>query len=487
MKKVFIITVSLFIAFCPYLTLCNFSYAEDTPTSGGGAWTNPTTHEEVVAAFKAYCKSRNFQILHSNKALQAIIAWDYDQFEKNCALLNIDPEGLNAEIWYSYTKSPKYLKWFFNKTAMAKFNQIYGSILAEYNMQYDVPEEKRIYSGKYYVTDTGIGVYTFVCNSREYFSVPMSSETFHNIVTGIGSYYVTTGSKVFAELSNESVIPLYVKDNDILYGYNLIVYKYDSYQRAVVRAYNFNDNKPTSAGGSPAKTILYESNYYKTTDGYPCIIYYSNNDTYWLGTYNKYIKLSDSSINYCVNSIVEISPTDVTDTNITADQGDTVAPVTNKSLTIITDVDTVNNYITNDSHDTYNYSDDDEPEQDPKQKPVPPDSTTPNPNNPSIDTGNPNFNFQMPDINIDWNLDLDPDNLPFPFSIPNDIYHAFDSLNVEAEAPHFEGTVDLYVCDWDIDIDFEQFAGLANIFNKWFLFVYVVGLIIATRSLMHIY
>ena len=70
----------------------------------------------------------------------------------------------------------------------------------------------------------------------------------------------------------------------------------------------------------------------------------------------------------------------------------------------------------------------------------------------------------------------------FPFSIPWDIYRFYQVLNVDAEAPHLQGTIDLHIVDWNIDMNLSQFNDIAKIFRNLVFFSFLIGLILITRN-----
>ena len=101
--------------------------------------------------------------------------------------------------------------------------------------------------------------------------------------------------------------------------------------------------------------------------------------------------------------------------------------------------------------------------------------------------GNGGFNidlgsFHMPDLNIDWKIEGLKNK--FPFSIPWDIINFFTILNVEPEAPHLEGEIDLGITIWEIDFDFSEFDDIASLFRTLFYLSFVVGLIFYTKDFL---
>lgn len=116
----------------------------------------------------------------------------------------------------------------------------------------------------------------------------------------------------------------------------------------------------------------------------------------------------------------------------------------------------------------------------PSETPTPdpkPDPTNPTPT-PNLDTPD------NPDSDNDFSVrDL---RLVFPFCIPFDLVDCFRLFNSEPETPRVQFPVHFGIVDKDytFDIDLKDFNNVALVCRSMFLILYIVGLVLATRSLI---
>lgn len=468
MKKITIIILCSIIAFSPLLTLGNFSFAadDDYPSiggGGGGTWTNINNETELVAAFKAYCGSRNFDVSHEPNTVKAIVNWDYNNITRLAEDYNIDLTGLNAHIWYAYD-SNGFLQWYIDSIGLSTISGIYGAIVTENNII--DKDQVTLYSGEAFQADGEI-CYVFYANSTgtpEY--------------TKRGTYFKYVSYPILQNMGSatSAIYSFNIHNNTLDVTVNKTT---DNY--GVVRLSAFNDTtKLLYIEG----TDRYQRYTYKRGGFCICKV----NGNYYLSTscdYKQtYLSSNTAVIRQKCGTGTLISEPDVEPANITANQGEPTIDPPGKSLEVQTSDTTINNYITNnDSHDTYNYDDDDEP---PKKKPDPLPPTDNFPTGVTDPNGDP-FNFTMPNIGIDWNLQLDPTNLPFPFSIPHDIIRFLTILDSEPEAPHYEIHTEILNTPVDLDIDLSVFDDGMVIIRNIILAGYCLFLIISTRALFHIY
>ena len=112
------------------------------------------------------------------------------------------------------------------------------------------------------------------------------------------------------------------------------------------------------------------------------------------------------------------------------------------------------------------------PTPDPKPDPINP-TPTPNPDTP--DNPDSDNDFSVRDLR-----------LVFPFCIPFDLVDCFRLFNSEPETPRVQFPVHFGIVDKDytFDIDLKDFNNVALVCRSMFLILYIVGLVLATRSLI---
>lgn len=112
------------------------------------------------------------------------------------------------------------------------------------------------------------------------------------------------------------------------------------------------------------------------------------------------------------------------------------------------------------------------PMPDPKPDPTNP-TPTPNPDTP--DNPDSDNDFSVRDLR-----------LVFPFCIPFDLVDCFRLFNSEPETPRVQFPVHFGIVDKDytFDIDLKDFNNVALVCRSMFLILYIVGLVLATRSLI---
>lgn len=469
-KQLNIIIICLFLAFSPLVALGSFSYAENTPPvggGGGGEWDPINSEEELVASFKAYCRSRNFDISHEPNTVKAIVKYDYEQIQKIATILNVDLTSLNAHIWYCYDNNGL-LKFFFDNTALSVLSGIYAEIINENNISDN--SQKNLYSGEYFQDSDS--------NSEGCFVFYVSGNGSGNYQPSkIGTFYRYVGSQLFAMNPPPSSLTFNIHNQN----YSLSVQKTDTtnFQKLT---FNNNSsafiyrNEKTNWGGYNNK--FGHLGIFKVTSS--PVKYYIG--TYWVGTeYYNVQGTSSTSYNWC--TVTQINSPDVTPANIQANQGETTNPPTNKNLIINTQDTTINNYITNNNttNNTYDYTDDNPLE--------PPNYTNPYNDNPTGTTIGPDggINFQMPDLNLNWNLNFDVNNLPFPFSIPFDIVSFLNALDQEAVTPEFEIPFTIAGQEYEVDISLHDFDSYMPMIRNLIALGYAISLIVATRGIFKVY
>lgn len=471
-KRTIILLLCLIFAFSPLVTLGTFSYAENTPSAGGGGgydWVPVSDNDGLVASFKAYCRSRNLDISHVPNTVKSIVTWDYHQLELYAGLNNIDLTGLQAHIWYAYDNN-NFIKFFFDQTGCSILSRLYGAIVSAKGLTDN--SQKTLYKGDWFEDDDGNGAFCYIGASN---NIPASDIANYKL----GTLYRTSGAVLYDWVNAGETTTYYLKKNGVTYPYYLA--KGDSTNNVFIQlqsnsTYNPYFNLFNAMYGHDDRNEVVEGNL--------AIIKLSENDhRYYLGSYNYVHNTRNDTFIYNITNFVELARDSGEPAQIDASQGDTTNPPTNKNLIINTQDTTINNYITNNNitNNTYDYTDDNPLE--------PPVYTDPYDNNPTGGILGPDgsINFQMPDLNIDWHLNLNTNNLPFPFSIPYDMINFFNAFSAEPVAPHIQENVTIANMTIPIDIDLEWLDDVAGYFRTFVLLIYVFGLIIATRALFHIY
>ena len=478
-KKSIIVLICFFICINPLINTDIFSYADNS----GGGWTPISSEAELVAAFKAYCKTRNYEQVHEPSVYKQIVAWDYSNLEKLANFANVDLTSLNAHIWYAYNNN-NLLKWYMDKTGCSLLNTLYSALLGSYNLSEN--QTKRIYSGKWFEDDDGNGCYVFELDSHYDRSnlvdsyLAFSQLDWDNYVTA-GSLYKTTGKKEFNTMRNDELSVQFCKSHNITYTYYFYCIKGYTYGNGTLNFVSMLRNSNHDMQYAANNSIYYDdSTYYIVHEATPCIWFSKYNNKYYLGFWSRLTDLRYGGWFFLENSLYELTQPDTTNHLVDGSQGEETTPPTNKSLTIQTNDNSITNYITNNNTVNYNYGDDDNP---------PSDNLPTTPDYPTGTTIDPNggISWSMPDIHIDWNLPFNTNNLPFPFSIPFDMIKFLQTFDSEPVTPHIEEDIEIAGMTIPIDIDLEPFDDVASYVRSLITALYVFALIIATRALFHIY
>lgn len=467
MKKLLILFICINISLMPLISISSISYAEEQPT-----WTYVTQQDDeprrsiVVGAIKAYLGGRGYNNTFTYTTEKAIVQWSYnnwDNFARSKGYNGLS--DLNNHIAYRYN-SNGVLQFFLDGTSLEMLNQMYSAILEYYNITENT--NKQIYNSEYFTDLDGNGCYVYQAK------VIGAVDSLSNLYTTEGTRYLYSGFLLQSsqELRNH-------------------IFRLTSSYPNVELTYSTSGSQFLGAYGSN-RYILYQSNI-TTSD----LIIFKQNNNYYFGIYQE---MNNSPVPYRIYDFLQLTNAEAVNSAVSAAQAGMNAGIVanGKAAAISTGKDGANalkDYLEdNDStdDDVITPVDDTTPPDDIPTGGTPPDYNdtggvlTPDGN------GGYNFNFKMPQLNIDWNLGLNVNNLPFPFSIPFDFNNALKMLDVEPETPRFQGTIHVpYInYDWEIDLDFgkyDEYETLINMFQKVLLFGYVISLILATRAVMHIY
>lgn len=496
MKKILIIIIVLFIALSGFFTgffgvglACIYAADENTAPEG---YTQVSSNNQLGEAFLAYCKSRDSEITSSVVGASATAA--YDSLAKFCRFSGFNVADLQSHLWY-LSESNQPTKWFFDSTGINLYNQAFAYLIQEHDLEVGDPADVDLYDGDYFIDDNGNTCLVYKTN----YSNNSSTISFHidkSYITQYGSPYVYDNGSLWSMVSPGEYTNLSFNIFGRTYSGNYTYFGYGG-----------------NGLGFSCKTVTADKNPFK---GKTVLSTY---DDYWVfsdgGTiYGNAAIVSDSSGNLYVGIIgfnqgwrsyddtkfnfkglrINKTPTDGSETTV---NNVIVNFTTNNNVinnnnyegdTIINDYgDTINIYPDNDF--PYNpYPDN--PNYDPND-PQPgnvPDSQDPNinvPTDPSTpDLDDPDLShLNLPDLDLP-KLVIPGLKDKFPFSIPWDLAAFYAFLDAPPEAPRFQGTLDLTIYQWNYDIDFSSFDTAAALCRKLQFGLFVVGLIVATRSLI---
>ena len=470
LKKTCVISLIALIVLMSAVNGRLFSYAEVDSTG----WTQVSSNEQLVQAFKAYCKSRNLAI--EGSVADAVTTFTTDTFNNICNTLGINSTQLQAELKYK-TDSNVGLQWLFTASGVDAFNRIFAEFLQNNDLSVgDNIESKNVYNGK----DIIIGdnrCTVFVTNNS--LCVFRDKPSFLQY----GTPFIYSRSTLIS-LSDGSTISFPINNN--IYQYRISVGNGTVNSGGGWKAENaIGININGSSDWLTAKVIngrVYRGTDgsifdYHYIDGYCGICEYEGN--FYLGVYSVYVDKSGATKDAFYN-LVDI-------TNLLDDEN-----IQNVNVYLTTNNTTINNNnyegdtIINNNGDTIvnpdNPSDPDNPitpidPTNPGQPTVPDDLPTPD-LEPSTD-----WNIEFPDLEIP-NWILNGKQYKFPFDIPFNVMYALSLLQAEPEAPSLQGTLDLGVYEWDYDLDLSDFDGVASICRNMEFLLFLTGLMLMTRKLI---
>lgn len=488
MKKLTIIFLCSFLVISPLFNIGGFSYADATgPDDIEWIPFNSQVNQSVtVAIYKAYLWQRS-------ATMQVILGDSYDDFEKAYSQFSYDmytkinkQYNLNipyGQIYY-YMSDNAPLQFLYTASGLQTLDNFYVAWKDYYNINEN--ENKEVYNGEWFEDSDGYGCYVTIPNTS------IINNTTSNPISKIGTPYRFTGISLFESITQNTIenytINYKINDTSGSTSYSISNY-YNNY--GPTYHVNFSNNNFSQ----PTEDTLYINGKRGTTtytykNGFVAIFKYDHK--YYLGSYANYNVSGVNSYSLHCKYLL-------TDTTGAVSAAVSVAQGALKNLQVAegkgaiintgkTGADAIKQFI-EDDEDTTEVQEVDNPSE--GETPTTPPITPDTPSSGSLNTGlsqdaNGNFNFSMPDLNLNWSIDSPVINI-FPFSIPFDLYRAYQKINIEGVAPHYTGTIDLIVYQWNVDFDLSQFDDFAADIRKWILFFYIIGLIIATRSIMHIY
>ena len=133
-----------------YVKTSSFVYADSIDT-----WTQVTTTDELVEAFRYYCKSRNLVI--EGSALDAITSVSTSAFTNICNSSGINITALQAHIKWAVDGNNG-LKYYFDSTGISLYNRIFSEFLQNNNLSVGDSADQAnntLYSGSIFTDKDG--------------------------------------------------------------------------------------------------------------------------------------------------------------------------------------------------------------------------------------------------------------------------------------------------------------------------------------------
>lgn len=428
----------------PSLRCSHFVYAD----SSTDQWTTVTTNQELAEAFRYYCKSRNLVI--EGSVADALTSFTTNTFNTICDTLGIDITALQAHLKRS-TDSNGRVQFLFDQFGVTAYNRIFAEFLQNNDLSVgDSVNQQDVYSGEVVTDNNGVSCLTTVVSSGE-------------TVTNIGSPYLYDGLSLKQAIISSGQQYLTVTTG-FTYTNNgsQVIYSY-SCQNWTRSSKTYTTTVSQTTGLEDNSVYIVDSNGNVLHNGFLSIIHDMSTNKYYAGTYNK--RYSDGR--KYLSKKKEI--------NLPSNQKQSVV------VFLTTNNNTINNNTYNDNSqtvinhdgDVYNYDYDDD---DPPINPPSGGGGDDTPTDPS------DWGVDLPDLNIDWLLTGKENK--FPFNIPFNILLTLSLLNAEPEAPHFEGTVDLGVYQWNYEVDLEQFDPVAEVCRNFEFIAFLIGLMLLTKRLI---
>lgn len=443
MKRIFCITfISVVFSFSFLTGYCSLY---SVPVYGAqDQWEDLTSNEQLVDAFRAYCKSRNTVI--DGSLLDAVTSFTTTTFNNLCNTLGIDVTLLQAELQRSYTGSG--YKYAFSQLGLSTYNRIFAEFLQNNDLAVgDTVNDKTLYSGEYF------DGYLIWIGS---FTLPVTNDNMPYVQRG--SYYLYSRSYIMNNVDSVVSFPIanksynitqctdYAVSSSIKYLNSISLFpvdgssKFNYYYFAVTGNYQLNGS---------LKTIY---------DGFPIIYKDSSVGQYYLAFYSN---RSDTANGYPehIRNMTKVYPSsdDVQATDVY---------ITTNNLTI-------NNETVINEGDTYIIDSDGQPgdggsgdDSDDDWNPVLPDV----PDAGSDPSGGNTIDWpdlDLPDFDLP-NFSLGDLRLKFPFSIPFDIVSILGVINAPAVAPVIQEDIpiriDLMNVDYTIPINLDMSDSLYDNF-----------------------
>ena len=439
------ILVCLFIIAAPF-TRCFYSYADSTTDN----WQNVTTNEELVEAFRYYCKSRDLTI--DGSAADVVTTFTTKTFNNICNAIGIDVTALQAHL--KKETDGNNVRFLFDSTGITAYNRIFSQFLQDNDLEVGDSanqNDNKLYDGKEF-NNSLLTIINTSSGGQNTYDYPAS------VIISRGTYYQYNSDQIANAIgtSNKNV------------AYTVLNNTFNFWGGTGTTSYGGNTYRYWTVESLSVKTQLPEADYptSQVYDGYVCIFYNMYYQQYFIGVYNHtsdgkeriYPRYQITTLNdNNTRNVVVFLTTNNTTINNNNYEGDTI----------------INNNGTQETDEPIGGT--------------PPDWNLGGGQGTAEDGNGNTWNitwpsFELPDLNIDWSIHGLSEK--FPFSIPFDLVSLVTVLSAEPEAPQFTGTVDLKVYQWNYDLDFSQFDNVAAVFRTAETLLFVFGLIMITRKII---
>lgn len=431
---------------------------------------------DLVTAFRYYCKSRNLAL--DGSVADALTTFTSTTFNNICSTLGIDPTTLQAELKKT-TDDNIGLRFLFSNTGITAYNRIFAEFLQNNDFSVgDSVDNEIIFSGELFTDNNGNTCYVYSTNNT---ASNYSNDSKTDLELKNGTIYHFDSFSQFVNIYKTNANQFYslnVSAGSTDYTYSF----YNAYSSTGAGVLIYINNR---VQGSATSTFEYYKNVRGTdnisSEGWPCI--WKDRNGYYFGCYGEYPNTDNTNfkgIKYKKITGGSSVPADVT--------------VNTPNNTVINNNTYNNNYvIIYNGGDTYISDDDDEPlpttppsgggggggGDNPDNPDIPPVDPTPTPN-PTI----PDWDIELPEMPTgnDWLLyGLEK---KFPWDIPFNLMYMLSLFAADPETPHFEGTLDLKIVQWDYDIDLAPFDEIAGYVRNIEFIGFLIGLMLLTNKLI---
>lgn len=402
------------------------------------------SENDAVKAFQAYCKSRDLTI--EGSLTDAVTTFTTGAFNSACNVVGIDITELQAEIKAEYDSTGKPVKFLFTSSGVMAMNRIFAQFLQDNELsEGDTDVNKTVYSGRYFADDNNNGCLCYIYQGTQ------TSPSDDNILA--------RGTTYLFDWTNVRSLGSYP------YRYDFTYRNYSYYWYIYYRANN-GGNYSAAANATSGGSVLYaatsSSNPANRYKGQCTVAFNSTTEKLYMAVH---LDLIDNNPANTLILKTELKDNDAIPTNI---------------IIVATQIN-ANNYegdtVINNEGDIINNPT-------PTPEPTDPNDVITNiPENPTSPNGDGGWDIDLPDIDIP-SLPIGDLKQKFPFSIPWDLVAFYAMMDAPPEAPRFNGTLDLWVVDWDFDIDLSPFDSAAELCRKLQFGLFIVGLIVATRDLI---
>lgn len=425
-----------FMAFLDGFKSADFVYADSSVDD----WQNVTTNEQLVDAFRYYCKSRDLTI--EGSAADVITSFTTQIFNDICNGLGIDVTALQAHLKYETDGSN--IRYLFDSTGITAYNRIFAQFLQDNDLEVgDTNVNKTLYSGVNFINYDGssclVTITENVNSSNNYANISYMGTALLPYSSGYWTSLIDSSSG--SSLSCSVVCATSANNNSIYTFVNNITRNQNNISWLGATCWRRSYVGPTQ------DDWLIED-----FDTFMTVLYKPSTGQYFLGV------VSNDNGRYKTNSITNRP----------------IFPKVNTStdpITIIIVAPTINN-------NTYE-----------GDTIINPDGTPSTPSTPSDPTPDPptpdppeDWDIDMPDLDINWILTGKEQK--FPWDIPFNIMFALSLLNAEPKTPEIEGTLDLKVYQWNYKLDLHQFDDVAEVCRNFEFLAFLIGLMLMTKKLI---